>query len=272
MNFSPMRQTVLSGPINHVTQLPSTFDIGGLHSGYVPVTQNIDNHNPLVVSASRGFNAGGSRDRIGMSTVNLAWPEIPQEEHFSFYLYVDVNNNGTLSAGFTKLEPIYQECGTPSNILDQHTYNILEATMYRGDGHTANPVSRVFLAYGWGSKGQGRITAFRPYAYLGRWTSETFPFPSPNSYVRLESSFLPGHLITARWVAVCLAQDGNYYPGNELPASCFNGYFTEVIDASGYVRIDTAENQAQILNQSGGSFINLTINRWGLKCYLMRSW
>ncbi len=266
----PLRQTALSGPLDALGR-PSIFDWTGVPQGFVPVTQQISPTHPLIVTASRGFGATGPQDRVGVTSANLTWPAVPPEG--PFWLFVDVQSAGTLTPGFTSLEPIYQEFGDPSLVAGQHTYNITEATMHVGTGTTAKVVWRVFLGLGWSTTEKARITALRPFGYLSRHTTPLQPFPGPASYCRIENDLIPGCLKTARWVAVCSAADGHYLPGNELPLSSFGDTFTEVIDHSGYVRVDTAQVPAQILGSGeNGTRVNLNPAHWMLKCYLTRDW
>lgn len=269
MSYSPVRQTALNGPIDIATLWPAFLKMDGVPLGYVPVTQLISHVHPLIVTAAGGFGPTGALDRIGVSTANLTWPAVPVTDYFSFHLYVDVHADGTLTTGHTPLEPIYQEAGVPSTAAGQHTYNVLEAKMFVGDGHTAKQVWRVFLGYGWGSAEQGRITGFRLFGYLGRWTSAPWPFPLPGSSYRLDDTHLPGRLYRAEWRAICLANDGNYWPPSELPLSSFDGYFTEVIDI--YTRVDAANVPPQILDDNGNR-VAAHPDRWNLRCYLTRTW
>jgi hypothetical protein len=277
MPSSPARQTVLAGPIDPINHWPDLFDDFGRAQGMTPATRNISPTHPLIVTAAHGFNSTGAVDRVGISTSNLTWPQItvpnPDPEFptdFSFYLYVDVHPDGSLLPGLTALEPIYQEDGTPSTVLDQCTYNIIEAKMHVGDGQHARPVWRVFLAGGWGST-PGGISAYRPLAFGGRWSTGLLPFPEINGYCRPEFTAMPGDRFVPRWVAVCLTADGEYRPGNELALSSFGGYFTEVRDHSGYLRLDTADTLPLIRNDLGVR-VPITPSHWQLRCYLTRAW
>lgn len=262
----PVRQTALSGPVDPTHLWPSIFDLAGV-ANLVPVTQNISANRPLIVTAARGFGTTGALDRIGIATSNLTWPAVPEYE--TYHLYVDIHANGSLSPGFTTLAPVYQEYGVPSVVAGQHTYNALEAAMYVGDGAAAHRVWRVFLGLGWGDTS---ITALRAHAYQGRWTSELFPLPPVGGSLRIDDYWIPGPLKTARWTAVCMAADGAYYPGNELPLSTFGAAFAELVDTHGFERVDTGANPPQILASSGGPLMPATPSNWRLRCALTRSW
>ena len=158
---SPVRQTVLSGPVDS----NGNANFGG-STGGTSVTMS----GTLIVTAANGFTAQGAPNDIVGSGQNLSWTSIPAAAN-TYFLYVTVNNNGTLTTGVTPagLTPIYEWGGTPSTTNGQFTYNIQAMQGFMGNGSTAPQANIVMV--GEVTTNGTNVSAITWYALMGRYTA-----------------------------------------------------------------------------------------------------
>ncbi len=162
---SPVRQTVLGGPVNATTGvadfLPAT-------SGTLSITSTgVSSTVPFVVTAANGFSSLGAVDRIGISTANLTWSSLTAAN--TNYLYVDVDAAGALTTGKTTVAPTYPQGGARSITSNQAQFNVGEMSMTVGNGAAAVQTWRVFVGQVV-CDGSG-VTSSISYAYRGEFES-----------------------------------------------------------------------------------------------------
>jgi len=148
--YPPIRQTVLSGPVD--TNGLSAF--GGATGNTVVTTAGT-----LVMTA-----ANDVLNRIG-TKLNPSWTGL--STNGTMYLYADLNADGTLTEGSGTQAPIYQWGGTPAITSGLFTFNIQEAKGYIGTGAIATAGYRVFV--GEVTVAAGVTTAIVWYALMGRY-------------------------------------------------------------------------------------------------------
>jgi hypothetical protein len=211
---SPVRQTVAGGPVllsggagpGAPSFLPSTAASLNL------TTQNISSSYPLAVTAADGFGASGPVDTVGVSTSNLTWSGLTGSS--TLYLYVTVNANGTLTAGFTSSAPVYEFGGAPSATLGQFTFNIGEMRGYMGNGSSAPQANIVFV--GQAVTGSSTITSTIAYAYNGYYDSGfTATLPSSSSYVSATSNIGVAD-VEPSFLIQCTTTNQGYAQGDEI--------------------------------------------------------
>ena len=96
---------------------------------------------PLVVNAANGYGD----DIVGTSTSNLTWTGLNSAPAVTYYLYLDVATDGTVTTGSTTVAPTYQNGGTPSTTAATDTFNIEQMVMWCGNGATAVQTYRVYV-------------------------------------------------------------------------------------------------------------------------------
>lgn len=204
---SPVRQTVLSGPVD-TNGLPSFLPAT---SASLSITsQNISSgYAALVVSAANGFTAGGASDRIGYSTSNLTWSGL--SANATNYLYVDVSQNGTLTTGSTTFPPTYQQGGARYISTGQATFNTSEMYMSVGNGAAALQVYRVFVGYCVTSA--SAVTSAAAYAYMAAYISPwVSTLPSGGSLLVINHN-IGTDLVSTDLEVENITADFNYTPG-----------------------------------------------------------
>lgn len=173
----PVRQTVLSGPLNSSGSpnfLPAT-------SGSLSITsQNISAGVPFVVAAANGFGSSGAVDRVGQSTANLTWSGLTANN--TNYLYVDVAANGTLTPGSTTLAPSYAAYYNAPFTNGQAYFSIPAMQMFVGNGSSAVPTYRVFV--GEAVTNASTVTSTVAYAYQGKYNSGRFSVAANTQYTK----------------------------------------------------------------------------------------
>lgn len=151
-------------------------------SGYANFMSGVDT-TTLTIAASAGTpfvaNAAyGDTSRTGRATANLTLGG--QNVNGTYYDYVDVAVDGTLTLGSTSSAPAYQNGGAPSNTLNQFTYNKGERKSYVGSGAAAPQASRVYI--GEHVVAGNVISTVTPYALNGRYSSGRFAIASNTNY------------------------------------------------------------------------------------------
>lgn len=202
------RQTVLGGPVT-AAGLPNFWPASA--SGLTLTMQNVTALVPFVATAAGGFHSGGTLDRIGISTSNLA---ITLPNSSTNYVYADVDANGTLTLGSTTTLPTYQEGGTYAVAAGANTFNISEMVMQAGAGSVAAQVWRVFL--GEAVTSGGNISSTVQYAYRGRYDGDfNTNFPSASTAISKNHNIgtYPG---VTNVIVECTTTDRGYAVGDRI--------------------------------------------------------
>lgn len=162
-----VRQTVTTGPtIAYLT---------GVNSNKISVT-GLSTTYPLVVTAAQGFGTNGApKDKtVAITTNTLSWTGLPDG---TSYLYLDISPTNVVTAGSTKVKPIYQEprptlpIGSSANPFN--FFSITDMAMYNDDGTAITQLTRVYI--GETNVNAGLVASITQYAYNGRYVSTTTP-------------------------------------------------------------------------------------------------
>lgn len=153
-----------------IIQAPTLSGVTSL--GYTPgstsiTTTSISESSPLVVNAANMPFAQGRRDLVGYCYTNMTWTGL--STNGKYYLYVDIDYTGKLTAGSTTLQPVYQWYAAPSATSGQCTFNVSEMTMYVGNGSDAAQMARVFI--GEATVSGSVVSSVAWYAINGRYES-----------------------------------------------------------------------------------------------------
>lgn len=266
-------QTVQGGPVTSVGLpdfLPATDADLNL------VSQNISSTYPLVAVASNGFANGGRVGRVGTSTSNLTWTGLTASRAAATpnFLYVTVNDDGTLTTGFTLVAPIYQWGGTPAVTSGLFTFNISEMRGYLGNGGTAPQTNLVMVGEA-ATDGTGVISTVA-YAYNGRYDSGftatlTIAGISKNCNIGAEPS-----LYVARYAIQNTTADENYAVGdvivNGVNNASTNSGIIPIICTRNTVALSALSNQFTSNKTTGSSAAALTVASWKYKLTAERGW
>ena len=158
-NSPPVRQTVLSGPVDG-----NGYAAFGGSTGSTTVTAS----GTLKATAA----AGGDANYTGPIT-NPSWTGL--STNGTVYLYLDITSAGVVTTGSTTLAPAYQWGGTYSTTNNQNTFNIQEMTMKVGNGSAASQVYRVFA--GEVTVTSNVVSSITWYALQGRYISQPTALP-----------------------------------------------------------------------------------------------
>ena len=263
---SPVRQTVLSGPVD-TDGLPS---FGG-STGSTTVTAS----GTLRVTAASGFDANGQVDRVG-SITNPSWTSL--STNGTMYLYLDVAADGTCTTGSTTLAPTYRFGGADVVTNLQNTFNIQEMVMKVGNGSTASAVYRVFVGEVTGAGAV--VTAIKWYALMGRYISSwTATLPGISTSVSFSHNLGTTEGI---WVATlefeCTTTNNGYAVGDKLRGGAGNNMNNMAYPAPITI---TSTNVGQISTggfgwasapKAGGNSTALTVASWKYRFIFMRGW
>lgn len=168
-SYVPVRQTVLSGPVDSAG-LPN---FGGA-TGASSVTMS----GTLVATSANGFSVGGGVDTIGTGT-NLSWSSLTSNG--TMYLYATISG-GVLTAASTTIAPVYQWGGTPSVTNNTLTFSIQAMTGYLGNGSTAPQTN--WVAIGEVLVAANVVSTITWYSLMGRYYSAfTSTLPSASTLV-----------------------------------------------------------------------------------------
>jgi len=256
-DYSPVRQTVLSGPVDS-NGLPS---FGG-STGSTAVTAS----GTLVLTAS-----SGTADRTG-SITNPSWTGL--STNGTMYLYIDIAADGTCTTGSTTLEPIYQNGGTYSTTNGQNTFNIQEMTMKVGNGSTASTVYRVFV--GLVTVSGNVTTLIRWFAIMGRYTGpwvSTLPSKS-TSFSQVHSVAIP-QLYAELEIEVTTANN-NYAVGDIIhnAAIADGGAVIPVLPVTDRYSVLAANgaNGFRFQDRSTGAIFAATASNFKYRFFVCRKW
>ena len=203
----PVRQTVLSGPVDSNGQAAFGGSTGG-----TTVTMT----GTLIATAANGFGSSGAVDVVGSGT-NLSWTGL--STNGTMYLYVDVSG-GALTPGSTTLAPVYQHGGTYSTTSGQFTFGTQEMVGKVGNGSSAVQTNRVFV--GEVTVAGGVVTAITWYALQGRYQGSA-TLPANGSTVAFSHNVgMPAQHLEVDAVAVATATDGVAAAGEAISASINN--------------------------------------------------
>jgi len=270
---APVRQTVLSGPVDS-NGLPN---FGG-STGSTTVTMS----GTLEATA-----AGGTSDRLG-SITNAAWTGL--STNGTMYLYLTVNADGTCTTGSTTLRPNYQAAGTYSTTSGQSTFNVQEMTMKVGNGSSADQAYRVFV--GEVTVSGSVVSAITWYALMGRYIGPwTATLPGTNTEVSASHNLgiggsagasYVGTGVTARFELRSDSTDAGYSAGDQIDGALCQpsaGNYARVTPRlqrlTAYVR--TGANIAFVVtNASNGALAytgsGLSSANWSYRFVVERTW
>lgn len=99
---------------------------------------------PVIVTSASGFDGLGPVDRYGIATSNLSWT-VPANS--TSHLYVDVAEDGTLTAGASTTSPFYQRgiATATKNTSGAVCFDVSRMEMTLGSGTAYSVINRVYL-------------------------------------------------------------------------------------------------------------------------------
>lgn len=260
---APVRQTVLSGPVDS-NGLPN---FGG-STGSTTVTMS----GTLVATAANGAASTGAVDLAG-SIVNASWTGL--STNGTMYLYLTVNTDGTCTTGSTTLAPTYQQGGTYSTTSGKSTFNIQEMTMKVGNGSSADQAYRVFV--GEVTVSGAVVTAITWYALMGRYIGAwTATLPAAGSAVSASHNIGVSD-IESKFVAECTTTDSGYAVGDRITPSQHGAggantptYAWTTATSTGTVCVTS--NGWRVNNKSSGASADVTESSWKYRFEAKRAW
>lgn len=261
----PVRQTVLSGPVS--TDGLSAF---GGSTGSSTVTMS----GTLIATASNGFSSSGPVDRIG-SITNASWTGLTTTG--VMYLYLDVNSDGTCTAGSGTLAPTYRWGGADVVTSGQFTFNIQEMIGKVGNGATAAQTYRVYV--GEVDVAGSVTTAIRWYQLMGRYLSPfTNTLPAAATAVtfnhNLGTNVITG---TSTLVIECITNDSPFVVGDRFVLNIGNiggSYipYTGAIRRNSTVLTTASTTPFYLINASTGGLFTPDSADWKYAYQLERGW
>lgn len=262
----PVRQTVLSGPINSSgfpVLLPTSC------ANLSIATANITASAPMIVTASNGFGSTGAIDRTGVSNANLTWNCTANAINF---LGVVVNADTTLTAfvvaNTNGNQPVYQYGGAATNGAANYTFNTQEMTMRAGNGNAGNAQTySVFV--GEANCNSNAAVTVTNYAYLGRYFSGfTATLPAANTTVAASHNLGTNIILRPQFIIECTSADIGYAVGDRLSdVSVVNSAGTFLLAQSIYYSRMTVGTV-----NGGGSFNTNAKNGAGNTALTAASW
>lgn len=255
LQLPPVRQTVLSGPVDS-----SGYSAFGGSTGSTTVTAS----GTLVLASANGT----SGDRYG-SITDPEWTSITANS----YATLTINSDGTCTPNVRTLAPVYQWGGTPSVTNGQLTFNIQEMKMYLGNGTTADQVHEVVVGE---FAASGTVSAITWYALMGR--TELLSAVLATSQIQVLNHLI-GTTPKKRYSKlVCTTNDGNHVVGDEVD-DWFMGSDGGTVRFAGVTVNATVVSQNMgasalgILNKtSAGTVTNITMGSWKMKHLVERGW
>jgi hypothetical protein len=162
------RQTVVGGPVDGTTGLPSFLP--STNGALSITTQNVAIGTPLVASAANGFGLSGPNDSVGFASTNFSWTGLTASRAAATpnFLYGTIAN-GVITPASTIVAPVYQWGGTPGVTSGLITFNIGEMKAYLGNGSAAVQTNLVLFGEA-ATDGSGVISTVA-YAYNGQYDS-----------------------------------------------------------------------------------------------------
>lgn len=274
------RQTIMSAMINST----GGTDLGGSTGGTTIVTTKIGvapasgasyasiSSMPLVVNAANGYGD----DIVGTSTSNLTWTGLNSVPSVTYYLYLDVATDGTVTTGSTTVAPTYQNGGTPSTTASTDTFNIEQMVMWCGNGATAVQKYRVYVGQ---VDATGGVTSANLiwYAVNGFYESPyTATLPAVNTTIS-SNHYIGCIPRVAQVVIQCTTADIGYAVGDEVRPHTGNitgqSNPTNVAANTKTVYMRTGLYAAfGLINMTTGQSSPLTAASWKYKLIADRGW
>lgn len=172
----PIRQTVLSGPID----LSGRADFLKAGTGLQVNTKNINATTPLILTYGNGFNEHGQNDCVKLITSQITWSTLTAST--TLYLYIDYNiSTKGITPGFTTLVPKYSYIKPSSPSSGQYWYPMdhrCSGEYYNGSSWV--PVIRIFV--GEVVTDASSVAIVRSYAYQGFYRSNVITIAPTTTY------------------------------------------------------------------------------------------
>jgi hypothetical protein len=257
---SPVRQTILSGPVD-TNGLPS---FGG-STGSTTVTAS----GTLIATAANGFDANGAVNRIG-SIINPSWTGLSTDG--TMYLYLDIAADGTCSTGAGTLAPNYRWGGADVTTNGQFTFNIQEMQGKVGNGSAAVQRYRVYV--GEVTVSGSVVTAITWYALQGRYELSGVALPGATTTTSANHNL---GVMPKRYdvVIVCASANNGYAVGDEariVENASGSNYFSPIRINRLAMSTVTAATNLIALNISTGASVNLTRSNFTYTFRAERGW
>jgi hypothetical protein len=258
MQLPPVRQTVLSGPVDS-----NGFASFGGSTGSTTVTAA----GTLVATAANGVVG----DRIG-TTVNPSWTGL--STNGTIYLTGSIAADGSITRNARTLQPIYQWGGTPSITNGQLTFNIQEMKMYLGNGSVANQVHEV--VFGEVTVSGGVVTAITWYALMGRY-QRTQTMPAANTPLSFAHNLgVKPDIWKMAWV--CGTAQAGLAVGDEVDIASVmyntppNNQASTMLVARMSATYLLSGTAVAIYQANGGGFLTITPSQFTVKLAAQRGW
>lgn len=270
---SPVRQTVLGGPVSGTTGLPNAFP--GTSASLSLTTTGVSSTVPWVVGSANGFGYLGAVNLIGYSSSNRTWSALTASRAAATpnFLYETVSSDGSMATGSTILPPIYQWGGVPSTTVGQFTFNIATMIGYMGNGSTAPQANIVFVGEA-ATDGSGVISTVQ-YAYQGRYDGGWTATLSNAGVVQNANIGAEPSLYNARYTIQCTTTNLNWAVGDTFTNAIANSSGTEVP-----VPVYVTRNKVGIpvlaahlaIDKTATTNTGLTVGSWKYKFAVDRGW
>jgi hypothetical protein len=266
-NTIPVRQTVLSGPVDN-----NGFSNFGGSTGSTTVTAT----GTLIATAANGFSLTSPQDRIG-SITNPSWTGL--NVNGDMYLYIDINADGTCATGSSTLEPIYRRGGADVVTNGQFVFNIQQMVGKVGNGTVANQTYRVYV--GEVNVVSNVVFLIKWYALMGRYESAAIPLPSAGSNITLTHNLGVSSGIEVDCFATNLIAQNGYSVGSTVKPLAY--YIVNSANIGGEPVSNKNKNQMDIqagsngtgwiqVNIGVGGGVAMTNANWNLVGTARRTW
>jgi hypothetical protein len=263
---SPIRQTVLNGPVD-----TSGFSAFGGATGATTVTAS----GTLTLTAANGVDANGALDRVGQIT-NPAWTGL-NGVSTTYYAFLDIAADGTCTTGTTTLAPTYRWGGADVTTNNQFTFNIQEMTGKLGNGSAATQTYRVYVGE-FVTSGASVVSTITWYALMGRYDSGfTATLPAASAAVS-KNSLLGIKPAKVDVIIECTTTDNGYAVGDQIFNYCTGATGTGLTSVQITSNVNTVgfstgpTNAALSFPKGGGTMTSLTVGSWKYKIVADRGW
>jgi hypothetical protein len=258
-----IRQTVLSGPVD--TNGYAAF--GGTTGG-----TSITATGTLRVTAANGFDALGQVDYVGTIT-NPTWGSFGTG---TYYLYLDINLDGTCTAGSSTVAPVYRWGGADDVTNGRFTFNIQQMVGKVGNGVSAVQARRVYV--GETTSVAGLVTSITWYALMGRYNSgftntlfSSTSFVSRNHNIGADPAFY-----VSDFIIKCLTAEAGYSPGDVVTnVTTSNNAFVSPVSILNRRLLTSVSNSLGVFAvapASGGNIVGVTNANWAYATTTQRGW
>jgi len=263
----PVRQTVLSASVD-TNGLPNFMS--GVGTTTLAVAGSAGT--PFIATAANGFSASGPVDRIGSSTANLTLAG--QSTNGTYYAYVDIASNGTLTLGASSLAPTYPAGGAYSTTNGQFQFNYLgEMVGKLGSGSAAAQAYRTYI--GEFTVAANVIATVTPYALMGRYVGETTFTGSTKSTVNHNLGVQPSASHSRIALRFSTAQN-NYAINDEIPIAAVVGSTNLAYPLEAFDRMTSSgasvAGAPSIHDRNTLALVSLTAANVKMKFYVNRGW